>query len=258
MGCPVALVVLSRWRSGALLWGLSRLVLGALPQRTPPGLLWRKVLGSGREGGFGLSPGLDRGGLFCVFSDEEQGRKWLAHSDTLMQYRHHSAEWFAACLQPVSARGSWSGHTLPAEASPLQPEERLAALTRASIRPSTAARFWRHAPPAEHDLAAAAGCRLAVGLGEAPLLRQATFSIWDNAAAMDAYARSGAHLTAIRNAYQGAYFSESMFVRFRVLHTEGSWQGQSWSGVLESDSPDVSPEQSRGMALQSGHSQPAA
>jgi spheroidene monooxygenase len=221
--------------------------------------LWRKVLGSGREGGFGLNPGLDRGGLFCVFSDEELGREWLAHSDTLMQYRRHSVEWFAACLQPVSARGSWSGHTLPAEeASPLQPEERLAALTRASIKPSTAARFWRHAPPAEHDLAAAAGCRLAVGLGEAPLLRQATFSIWDNTAAMDAYARSGAHLTAIRNAYQGAYFSESMFVRFRVLHTEGSWRGQSWSNLIDSGLTDESPAQSRGTAMQSGHPQSAA
>jgi hypothetical protein len=99
---------------------------------------------------------------------------------------------------------------------------------------------------------------LAVGLGEAPLLRQATFSIWDNTAAMDAYARSGAHLTAIRNAYQGDYFSESMFVRFRVLHTEGRWQGQSWSNLIDSVPTDESPTPSTGTALQSGHSQSAA
>jgi spheroidene monooxygenase len=170
--------------------------------------------------------------LFCVFSTEEHALDWLTQSTTLQQYREHTSELFVACLQPVSSRGSWSGHTLQVEAAPLQPDERLAALTRASIKPMRAARFWRHAPPAEHDLAAAAGCRLAVGLGEAPLVRQATFSIWDNTAAMDAYARSGAHLTAIRNAYQGDYFSESMFVRFRVLHTEGSWQGEHRAEVL--------------------------
>jgi spheroidene monooxygenase len=99
----------------------------------------------------------------------------------------------------------------------------VAALTRASIRPRHAAAFWRHAPPSEAALAQAAGCRLAVGLGEAPLLRQATFSLWDNAAAMDAYARSGAHQAAIRAAHGGGYFSESMFVRYRVLGIEGHW-----------------------------------
>jgi spheroidene monooxygenase len=143
--------------------------------------------------------------LFCVFSTEEHALDWLTQSTTLQQYREHTSELFVACLQPVSSRGSWSGHTLQVEAAPLQPDERLAALTRASIKPMRAARFWRHAPPAEHDLAAAAGCRLAVGLGEAPLVRQATFSIWDNTAAMDAYARSGAHLTAFPNRCLSAF-----------------------------------------------------
>jgi spheroidene monooxygenase len=67
------------------------------------------------------------------------------------------------------------------------------------------------------------GCRLAVGLGEAPLLRQATFSLWDSTAAMDAYARSGAHLEAIRHAYRDHYFTESMFVRFAVTARGGRW-----------------------------------
>ena len=74
----------------------------------------------------------------------------------------------------------------------------MAALTRASIRPLQALRFWRRSPPAEGALERAEGCLLAVGLGEAPLLRQATFSVWENQAAMDAYARSGAHQEAIR------------------------------------------------------------
>jgi spheroidene monooxygenase len=58
------------------------------------------------------------------------------------------------------------------------------------------------------------------------LLRQATFSVWSSAAAMDAYARSGAHLAAIRAAYDGSYFSESMFVRFVPLEIHGRWKGQ--------------------------------
>ena len=102
----------------------------------------------------------------------------------------------------------------------------MAALTRASIRPSKLAAFWRHSPPSEASLAAAPGCTLAVGLGEAPLLRQCTFSVWESAAAMEAYARSGAHLQAIRSAYAGDFFSEAMFVRFALLELSGTWMGQ--------------------------------
>jgi spheroidene monooxygenase len=43
---------------------------------------------------------------------------------------------------------------------------------------------------------------------------------------MDHYARSGAHLTAIKAAHQGQYFSESMFVRFKPLHLQGVWKGR--------------------------------
>ena len=75
----------------------------------------------------------------------------------------------------------------------------------------------------------AAGCRLGVGLGEAPLLRQATFSIWDDVPAMDAYARHGAHLAAIRAAAQGQHFSETLFVRFIPEGLAGDWKGRHYA-----------------------------
>ena len=75
---------------------------------------------------------------------------------------------------------------------------------------------------------AAAGCALAIGMGEAPLLRQATFSLWENTAAMDAYARTGAHLDAIRAAWKHEFFSESMFVRFAPIALQGQWKGRDY------------------------------
>ena len=65
-----------------------------------------------------------------------------------------------------------------------------------------------------------------LGLGEAPLLRQATFSLWRDAKAMDAYARNGAHQAAIQAAWQHRFFSESMFVRFTPIAVQGSWKGR--------------------------------
>jgi heme-degrading monooxygenase HmoA len=67
---------------------------------------------------------------------------------------------------------------------------------------------------------------LAVGLGEAPFVRQATFSIWDSVTDMNAYARSGSHLEAIQAAAENDYFSESMFARFVPMKVQGQWQGK--------------------------------
>jgi spheroidene monooxygenase len=76
-----------------------------------------------------------------------------------------------------------------------------------------------------------------MGLGEAPLLRQATFSLWRDQAAMDGYARSGAHLQAIRAAAQDDHLKESMFVRFVPLSIAGSWKGRRFDGLMASQGP---------------------
>jgi spheroidene monooxygenase len=88
------------------------------------------------------------------------------------------------------------------------------------------------APAAQNQLPQADGCLVAMGLGEAPILRQCTFSIWRNAQAMDAYARTGAHSQAIAATYRNGFFSESMFVRMRVLLFEGIWQGKAVDFVV--------------------------
>jgi len=224
-----AALVLAIWRPAHVAWGLMQLVKGPLTVNRAPGVRWRKVLGSGHEGGFGLRPGLNRLGLFSAFDGPEAARDWLDRSAEVEQWRTRAERWLTVLLEPVSSRGSWSGHTLTPPTPVAQQAlgasggVRIASLTRASIRPYQARRFWSLSPAAEASLARAPGCMLAVGLGEAPLLRQATFSLWQDQAAMDAYARSGAHLDAIRQAYSQGFFSESMFARFRVLEVRGNW-----------------------------------
>ncbi len=219
----IALLLLVRLRSSA--WGLSRLVRGERALGKVPGLRFARVLGSGRDGGFGLAPGLDHQGLMCFFDDEGSARAFAQEAAVMRAYRDHAHEMLLALLRATSCRGTWSGASLAVTAA-AQADAPMAALTRASIRPRHAARFWQHAPATHDGIARAAGCQLAVGLGEAPLLRQATFSLWDNAQAMDAYARSGAHLAAIKGAHEQGWFSESMFVRFAPISIEGQWLGK--------------------------------
>ncbi|MBL8330361.1 MAG: spheroidene monooxygenase [Rubrivivax sp.] len=219
-----AVIVLLRYRRRHLLWGLSRLLLAPWGLGAVPGLRGARILGSGREGGFGVWPGLRHQGLMAFFDNEASARAFACHDPAVAQRRARADRWFCSVLAVSSSRGSWNGLRLqPAGTPGAQAAGPVAVLTRASIRPTQARTFWSHSPATERALAHATGCRLAAGLGEAPLLRQATFSLWDSAAALEAYARRGEHGEAARQAWGQGWFSEWMFVRFVPLSQEGQW-----------------------------------
>jgi hypothetical protein len=224
----VVVLVLSEFAPAYRLWGWSRLVLQRWPLRQVPGLMFSKVLGSGYEGGFGLRPSGTRQGLFLGFDNLQAAQAFVHDSPVLEAYRQRSRECCVAVLQATSSKGSWSGTALSVQGD-VHSSGPIASLTRASIKPSRLAAFWRMQPAAERSLQQAPGCELAVGLGEAPVLRQCTFSLWRDQAALDAYARSGAHLQAIKAAYAGQHFSESMFVRFAPLLVQGRWKGRTFA-----------------------------
>lgn len=227
----IAVLLMSRLRLSSVPWALARLARGAGSLGPVPGLRFARVLGSGRGGGFGLVPGLDCQGVFATFDEMAQAEAFATGSAAARAYRERALEHFFLVLRATSSRGSWAGQAMApggaTGAAPLPDPDPgpVVALTRAAIKPARMLEFWRHSPPAEADLAGAPGCRLAVGLGEAPLLRQATVSVWDSVQAMDGYARHGAHQRAIRASWGGGYFSEWMFVRFELQHAQGRWHG---------------------------------
>jgi hypothetical protein len=228
----VVVLVLAAWKPGAVAWGFMRLVLGAWPLRGIPGLTFSRLMGSGTDGGFVLRPGLDHHGLFLLFENEPDADRFMESSAVLVGYRAHARECCVIKLRATSCRGSWAGRSIvPTRSAP--DGGPVAALTRGSVRLSRLWPFWRHSPATQASVAAAPGCELAMGLGEAPLLRQATFSLWRDQAAMDAYARSGPHLQAIRAAAQGGHLSESMFVRFVPSAIVGTWKGRHFGHLLD-------------------------
>ncbi len=206
------------------LWGYTRFVIQRFFLRGVTGLVFSKVMGSGFEGGFGLRPSGSRQALFCLFADEAAADKFLA-SPIAHSYSSRSREFCVAKLRAYSCKGTWAGQAIEVSAS-APASGPIATLTRASIKPLSARRFWRMQPASEVSLNQASGCLLATGVGEAPYFRQATFSLWTGADAMNAYARTGAHLAAIQAANAGGFFSESMFARFVPLGLNGSWRGQ--------------------------------
>lgn len=224
----VVTLILADIEPGSKLWGYSRFVIGRFSVRKVPGLKFHKVLGSGYDGGFGLKPSTTRQGLLCAFANENDADNFLYKSPVAIAYQAHSREYLSVKLHPFSVKGTWAGNKLVATRDGPLLGHPIAALTRASIRPSKASTFWSKAPPSEVSLANTHGCLLASGVGEAPYLRQATFSVWESVAHMDAYARTGAHLEAIKASMKGDYFSESMFVRFVPQELRGTYKGKTY------------------------------
>ena len=57
-----------------------------------------------------------------------------------------------------------------------------------------------------------------MGIGELPLVEQATFSVWSNAEALEGFAyRSPNHAKRIRETHRYGWYSEEQFTRFAVL-----------------------------------------
>jgi hypothetical protein len=205
-------------------WGWLRLVAGATPYKDVPGLTMVKVMGSGHGGGFSLRPSATHQGLICTSATSI----WPSSFWTVLLCRPTAAAPASAgraccpCNRPgaigtnkpgkPAARKRWAclrrkrraGRAIQANGMPHSGP--FAVLTRASIVPTKAMAFWRYAPAAQADLGQAPGCLLAMGLGEAPLVRQCTFSLWQDTAAMLQYAQQGAHQVASAAAYKHQFF----------------------------------------------------
>ena len=84
----------------------------------------------------------------------------------------------------------------------------------------------KHVPEASASLKEQEGLILSIGVGEVPLIYQATFSVWQNMEAVKQYAyRNPAHGQVVRKTRDRDWYSEEMFTRFRVEGMEGTWDG---------------------------------
>ncbi|RIY08655.1 spheroidene monooxygenase [Hymenobacter rubripertinctus] len=191
-----------------------------------PGLRFPKLLGSG-AGGFGALPNLRRYGLMAVWESEQAAGAFFGQHPLWQQYRQRTSAIWTARLAPIRAHGLWDGvNPFDYATETAEADEPVLVLTRASIRLRKTPRFWRHIAPVSATIADAPGVRAAIGLGELPIVRQATVSLWDSARAMQEYAyRSEKHKEVIRLTRQEDWYAEELFARFRVLSTEGIWDG---------------------------------
>jgi len=159
-------------------------------------------------------------GLIASVEDIEK----FDNSFVIKRWRKISVSEYRAVLEPISSHGQWAGKE-PFVATAKDWDGAVAAVTRARIKWSQNFRFWRSVPPVTISLKSAPGLIAAIGIGEAPIGLQGTFSLWESAAAIREFAYKGAaHQKAIADTSTYKWYSEELFARFAVLDQRGSIQ----------------------------------
>ena len=191
-----------------------------------PGLVFWRLLGTGR--GHDTGPGVDprRTAMFAVWEDEAALDAFLALSAIGRRWSDIDAAWHVR-LRLLGGHGSWRG------VDPLEGLDAgtaggpVAIVTRADVRPSAWRTFGRAGRAVDDELHRADGLIDVVGIGEAPIGRLATFSLWESLAAARQFAYSMPdHVAVVRRTRAEGWYSEELFARFEPFGSTGQWNGR--------------------------------
>jgi hypothetical protein len=198
------------------------MAIDRLRTRTFTGISFSKLLGTGSGQTFTPSDAvLTRWGM--VVAIDENRIEAFDQSSIITNWRKRSTSEFRAVLSPLSSHGLWAKKNPFDFIAPLSnPDAQIAALTRARIKWNKNFIFWKSVPPVVIDLHSNPGLHAAIGIGEAPIGLQGTFSLWKSASALRDFAYKGkAHQVAIAQTQSIGWYSEELFARFEVLELRG-------------------------------------
>lgn len=211
--------------------GLLSMAVFRIPLIMCDRLVFWKLLGCGKNGSFSRMPDTRQWGVLAVWNMEAEVWQQTSNNSSTFLFPGLLPRWwrFFRCntytfvLQPLEGHGTWDQQQcfgeLPVKSAY---DGRIAILTRATIRLKRLHQFWRNVEKVTARMHQAEGFLYSVGIGEMPWIRQATFSIWENKTYMKQFAYgSEEHRDVIHKTRANDWYSEEMFVRFRILAVDG-------------------------------------
>ncbi len=184
-----------------------------------PGLTFHKSLGTGAGRRFtARDADLRQWALLTVWTGTDSPLE-----PTLAKWRRLAVAHTRFTLSPIASHGQWSG----SEPFATDPAARdwpgpIAAITRARVRMRQWRAFQQAVPPVARILDDQPGLLYRIGIGEAPIGLQGTFSVWQDQQAVRDFAYAlPAHRAVIEQTRQTGWYSEELFARFAVTDIAG-------------------------------------
>ncbi len=251
---------LLRERRGRAVIAMLRLGLDRRRLAHTEGLLFWRLLGTGNGSQTARSIDPRRTAIFAVWHDAASADRF---ERTMEPRWTQLAEAYHVRMVAVGGHGSWKnfdviaatrppGGDLPPRAAhravheavageapaSVPPDGPIVVVTRAEVRLRHLRAFTRAAKAVSAQLPGTPGLLAVCGIGEAPIGRQATCSVWRSATDIDAFATGDdRHRQVMRRTRDQDWYGEEMFARFRPIASRGTWDGH--------DPLDVSPPSDR-------------
>jgi len=219
-------LTITRYRKALIPFALLAMALHRLPMAMLKECKFWKLLGTGRNGTFDLQPDWQQWGLLAVWDDREAFDEFYESSLVAKWWKILARERWTLLCEPLQSHGKWDGLEPFGKPDVKDYTGPVAVLTRATIRLSKLKGFWSNVDSVANVMADAPGFITSIGIGEAPLYRQATFSVWKSLDEVKAFAyASKEHAEVIKKTRSENWYSEELFARFRPIASFGTING---------------------------------
>lgn len=220
----VASFHLVRERAGRAALAMTRLGLDRWRLRSVAGLEFWRLLGTGRGDDTGPSVDPRRTALFAVWRDEADldaflggpfGARWATADES----------WHVR-LRGVGGHGRWRGVDVLAGLDRGRSDGPLAVVTRADVRLPAWRTFRAASRRVSEEVRSAEGLLAVVGIGELPVGRLGTFSLWEGPSDIARFAAGARHAATVRRTRAERWYGEELFARFEPYASSGTWGGR--------------------------------
>jgi hypothetical protein len=205
-------------------WAFAQMGRSPFLFKNVSGLSFNKMLGSGGGNGFSISPNFSVYSLLCVWENEDAANDFFEKNTTFKQFLAKSKMQYTVFGETATAHGLWDNATPFTPTVQLDNTKLVAVLTRATIKWRYLPYFWKFVPRTSASVYAQAGRLFSIGVGEVPIVQQATFSIWENPQKMMEFAyKSKFHSEVVQKTRALGWYREELFARFHLYKAVGDW-----------------------------------
>ena len=181
------------------------------------GLKFIKLLGTGSKDGFSVIPDFSSYVMISSWENDNFRKKFTDENELFNEIINKSSKRTEIKIDPYNYIGSWNGIN-PFKNKSTYKEGKIIVLTRARVRLNKLINFFISTSSAAKSINSRKGAEYYKGVGELPIIEQATISIWESEQSMKDYAYSDKnHLKIINKARKNKWYSEELFVRSNIL-----------------------------------------